>query len=206
MALFFMSSAEARSASTPRPGHLPVVTAADTGAAQVDWPTVPACYGWLSLDRRGNWRLKGEVVRHAGLVAFINRNYLADDRGNWVFHNGPQKVYVALEYTPLVLRVAADGALMMHTGVAAGAPGAAFLDDEGNVVLQTAAGIGLLDDRDLPAFLAACHDASGRVASEFALLDTMHGGSGLRWRDLPLQSIRRADLARRFSFRPEPAP
>lgn len=206
MALFSKSAPEARSVSTPRRRHLPVVTPSDTGAAEVRWPTVPACYGWLSLDRRGNWRLKGEVVRHAGLVAFINRNYRADEMGNWVFHNGPQVVYVALDYTPLVLRIAADGALTMHTGVAAGAPSAAFLDDEGNVVLQTAAGIGLLDDRDLPAFLAACRDASGRVASESALLDTMHGGSGLRWRDLPLQPIQRADLARRFSFRPKPAP
>jgi hypothetical protein len=176
------------------------------GAADVKWPDVPACYGWLSLDRRGNWRLKGEVVRHGGLAAFINRNYCADDKGDWVFHNGPQKVYVALDYTPLVLHLAPDGALTTHTGVAAGAPSAAFLDDEGNVVLQVAAGIGLLDDRDLPAFLAACRDASGRVASEPALLDTMHGGSGLHWRDLPLQSIRRADLPRRFSFRPDPAP
>ena len=167
----------------------------ESSAADVKWPNVPACHGWLSLDRRGNWRLKGEVVRHAGLVAFINSNYRADDKGNWVFHNGPQKVYVALEYAPLVLRLAADGVLTTHTGVVAGAPSAAFLDDEGNAVLYVAAGIGLLDDRDLPAFLAACRDASGRVASEPALLDTMHGGSGLRWRDLPLHRIW---LARNF--------
>lgn len=178
----------------------------ESSAADVKWPNVPACHGWLSLDRRGNWRLRGEVVRHAGLVAFINRNYRTDDNGNWVFHNGPQKVYVALEYTPLVLRLAPDDALTTHTGVEAGAPRAAFLDDEGNALLHVAAGIGLLDDRDLPAFLAACRDARGGVASESALLDTMHGGSGLHWRDLPLQSIRRADLPRRFSFRPDPAP
>lgn len=175
-------------------------------AANVKWPNVPACYGWLSLDRRGNWRLKGEVVRHAGLAAFINRNYRADEDGNWVFHNGPQKVFVALDYTPLVLRLAPDGALTTHTGRVAGAPSAAFIDDEGNAVLRVAAGIGLLDDRDLPAFLAACGDANGSVASEPALLDIMRGGSGIYWRDLPLQYIRRADLPRRFSFRPDPAP
>jgi hypothetical protein len=33
-------------------------------------PEVPACYGWLSLDRRGRWRLRGETVTHAGLKAF----------------------------------------------------------------------------------------------------------------------------------------
>ena len=24
------------------------------------WPDVPACYEWLALDRRGQWRLQGE--------------------------------------------------------------------------------------------------------------------------------------------------
>jgi len=178
----------------------------ESSAPDVKWPNVPACHGWLSLDRRGNWRLKGEVVRHAGLAAFISRNYAADDNGNWVFHNGPQKVYVAFEYTPLVLRLAPDGALTAHTGLVVGAPSAAFLDDEGNALLHVAAGIGLLDDRDLPAFLAACRDARGGVASESALLDTMHGGSGLHWCELPLQSICRADLPRRFNFRSDPVP
>jgi hypothetical protein len=182
------------------------VSASDTGAAQVKWPNVPACYGWLSLDRRGNWRLKGEVVRHAGLVAFINRNYAADDEGNWVFHNGPQKVYVALDYAPLVLRLSGDGELTAHTGMPAGEASAVFIDDEGSVLLQVGAGIGLLDDRDLAVLAATCCDANEIIASDAALLDAMQGSGGLLWRGLPLQSIRRADLPRRFSFRPDPAP
>lgn len=182
------------------------MSASDTGAAQVKWPNVPACYGWLSLDRRGNWRLKGEVVRHAGLIAFINRNYAADDSGNWVFHNGPQKVYVALDYVPLVLRLGVDGELTAHTGLPAGEASAAFIDEEGNALLQVATAIGLLDDRDLAAFLAACRDANGIAASDAALLDAMQGNGGITWRGLTLQSIHRADLARRFNFRPDPAP
>lgn len=181
------------------------MTAFDVDAANVKWPNVPACYGWLSLDRRGTWRLKGEAVRHAGLVAFINSRYAADDDGNWVFHNGPQKVYVALDYAPLVLRLGSDGELTVHTGMPAGEASAAFIDEEGNALLRVVAGIGLLDDRDLPAFLAACRDANGFAASDAALLDAMHGGSGLSWRGLPLQAIRRGDLPRRFNFRPDPA-
>jgi hypothetical protein len=50
-------------------------------AVTVKWPDVPACYGWLSLDRRGRWRLKGEIVSHAGLIAFINSRYGPDDSG-----------------------------------------------------------------------------------------------------------------------------
>ena len=26
------------------------------------WPNVPAVFGWLELDRRGNWRIKGEKI------------------------------------------------------------------------------------------------------------------------------------------------
>lgn len=47
----------------------------------VQWPKVPACYGWLSLDRRGCWRLKGQVISHRGLISFINSHYDAD--GSW---------------------------------------------------------------------------------------------------------------------------
>src|SRR5512132_2355278 len=41
------------------------------------WPNVPDVYGWLSLDRRGNWLLKGERIGNAALRDFISRNYLA---------------------------------------------------------------------------------------------------------------------------------
>lgn len=73
-------------------------------SAQVKWPDVPACYGWLSLDRRGNWRLKGESVRHVGLTSYFNHRYAPDTLGNWIVSNGPQAVYVGLDYTPLVWR------------------------------------------------------------------------------------------------------
>ena len=38
------------------------------------WPDVPAVYGWLSLDRRGNWRIKGEKIGNTALRDFIGRN------------------------------------------------------------------------------------------------------------------------------------
>ena len=181
------------------------MTAPDSSAA-VQWPRVPACYGWLSLDRRGCWRLKGEVVSHAGLIGFINSHYAADGAGNWIFRNGPQAVYVALDYAPLVLRIEVDGGLTTHTSAAAGAVAAACLDEAGNVLLHTASGIGLLDDRDLPVFFAACVNAHGAPAAEDALLGTMAGGSGVFWRGLPLQAINSNDVPLRFGFRPAPAP
>ena len=42
------------------------------------------------------------------LLGFINRNYERDEHGQWYFQNGPQRVYVELEYTPWVVRLASD--------------------------------------------------------------------------------------------------
>jgi hypothetical protein len=88
-------------------------------AALQKWPMVPHCYGWLALDARGDWylrdeqaqaaapfpQLKGSRIEHAGLLAFIQRNYEADARGCWYFQNGPQRVYVELEAAPWVFRL-----------------------------------------------------------------------------------------------------
>ncbi|MCM2288062.1 MAG: DUF2946 family protein [Sulfuritalea sp.] len=175
-------------------------------SAAVKWPSVPACHGWLSLDRRGAWRLRGEPIRHSGLIAFINAHYAADESGKWIFQNGPQTVFVSLDYTPLVWRMDPDASLTAHTGAAGGAVAAAYLDEEGNVLLHAACGIGLLDDRDLGAFVAACLLAGGTPAVQEDLLGVMEGGSGVFWRGLPLQSIRRLDVPWSFGFDPDPRP
>jgi hypothetical protein len=111
------------------------------------WPNVPAVYGWLQLDRRGNWRIKGERVGNAALREFICRNYLADARGCWFFQNGPQRVFVGLAYTPLVVHYEGE-ALVDHCGRPFADTG--FLqDEEGSVLVEGGGVIALLDDRDL---------------------------------------------------------
>jgi hypothetical protein len=87
-------------------------------SAMLRWPNVPACYGWLSLDRRGRWRLRGEAVTHAGLNDFLNRQYTHDEDGNYFVQNGPQRVFVELEYTPWVLRLTAADRIETHVGEA----------------------------------------------------------------------------------------
>lgn len=114
------------------------------------WPNVPAVYGWLSLDRRGNWRIKGQTVAKAALRAFIGRNYASDARGCWYFQNGPQRVYATLAYTPFVLRYAGQSLVDQCDGPVA--PRETFVDEEGSVLLRGARGVGLLDDRDLGIF------------------------------------------------------
>jgi hypothetical protein len=38
------------------------------------WPNVPSVYGWLSLDRRGNWSIKGQRIANRSITEFIARN------------------------------------------------------------------------------------------------------------------------------------
>ena len=114
------------------------------------WPNVPDVYGWLSLDRRGNWLLRGERIGNAALREFIGRNYQPDARGCWYFQNGPQRVFVRLAYTPLVLHFEGE-ALVDHCGRPFES-GQVFLDDEGSVLMAGTPGVGLLDDRDLARY------------------------------------------------------
>src|SRR5919112_619489 len=111
--------------------------------AMAKWPNVPAVYGCLAPARRGNWLIKGERIANPALRECIGRNYESDSAGCWYFQNGPQRVYVTLAYTPLVVRH--EGERMLDH---CGRPFAArrlFLDDEGSVLALGEAGIALLD-------------------------------------------------------------
>jgi hypothetical protein len=114
------------------------------------WPNVPDVYGWLSLDRRGNWLIKGERIGNSALKDFISRNYQADERGCWYFQNGPQRVFVLLAYTPLVVHFDGD-TLRDHCGRAFSRK-EEFLDEEGSVLISGEPGVALLDDRDLERY------------------------------------------------------
>ena len=114
------------------------------------WPNVPALFGWLGLDRRGRWLVKGEVITHGRIVSTINQNYSVDAHGRWYFQNGPQRGYIELEYAPLVLRTDATNAgLVTHTGLPVQRAMAAYLDEAGSVLLQTEHGAGEIAHSDL---------------------------------------------------------
>jgi len=171
------------------------------------WPNVPDCYGWLGLDARGNWYMrddraqaagsfagelpageppdevrqrasKGSRLQHDKLIDFIQRNYESDAQGRWFFQNGPQRVYVELESTPLVWRVgpAPDFAVTAHTGAAARVQ-RCLMDEAGRVYLDTDLGVGLVHTLDV---------ASAAEEVERGL-----------W--VP-QEVRAADLPARFGF------
>jgi len=150
------------------------------------WPNVPHCYGWLALDARGAFRMRdeaaqaahhpGDIIRHESLLAFIYRNYDCDSRGAWYFQNGPQRVFMELQATPWVWRLAADGAITSHTG-----RDATFLqcllDETGRVYLNTDLGLGLVHSMDV-------HTVAQRIEAA-------------QW---TVQEVRAADLPARFAF------
>lgn len=140
------------------------------------WPNVPAVYGWLSLDRRGHWLLKGERVANPSIAAFFGRNYSHDEQGRWFFQNGPQRVYVALDYTPHIYRItsAPDAALALasHSGAPVKTIHAAYIDDSGQLLLDTDLGIGLMHDADLETLVPRFNSPGGRVG-EVALAETL---------------------------------
>ena len=175
-------------------------------SAIAKWPNVPACYDWLSLDRRGDWRLQGERVTHHGFIALLNRQYGVDDRACWFVQNGPQRVFVALAYTPWIFRFTAEG-LQSHTGQPV-SPTHCYLDNEGNALIASETGIGLLDDRDLPTFLDECRQNQNVAVNEENWPKIMAGETlaNITWRGLPLEAINQNDVARRFNFQPHPQP
>lgn len=162
--------------------------------AMAKWPHVPDCYGWLGLDSRGQWHMrddrvqalgpfqsdvpgaKGSVLRHEKLMEFIARNYEADGQGRWYFQNGPQRVYVELESTPLIWRVNQDGTVTAHTS-AQSEVRACLMDEEGHLYLSTSLGLGLVHTMDVA------------VAAEL-----IEQG---RW---TLHECRRAELPSRYGF------
>lgn len=180
--------------------------------AMAKWPNVPDVYGWLSLSRRGEWRIKGEKISNPIVSDFISRNYTHDEQGRWFFQNGPQRVFVQLDYTPMVYRLADASAIESHTGIPVSRISGAYIDDGGSLLLNTEAAIGVLDDRDLDKFLPCLSDAAGHRLDENAFASLAQQAPHL-WSGLCLkimgnvfrtENVLAADLPQRFRFDPDP--
>ena len=171
------------------------------GAPQ--WPNAPACYGWLALDRRGRWRLQGEPVTHRGLINFLDTHYDCDEKGCWFVQNGPQRVFVTLAGTPWIFRREGE-TFASHNGRPAGETRGILVDREGNFYLDATLGVGLIDDRDLPALLTECTDAWGKTAEETHFAALLEGQGGVSWRGFELTLIDAGELPGRFTFVTDP--
>jgi len=187
--------------------------------AMAKWPNVPHCYGWLALDARGGWRMRDEAAQQAGsagdkltnaaLVAFINRNYQHDERGNWYFQNGPQRVYVNLEATPFIARTDPQQGLVVQTGQALTEVERVYLSDAGAVLFEAGDVLAQLDDRDVAQVLGQLQ-LDGRTASDEAVMTWLENGSGelvlpLNGKTLTVERVAAGELPQRFGFNQVPA-
>lgn len=149
--------------------------------ARDKWPAVPALYGWLSLDRRGRWRIRDEIITRPQIIDTIGANYGADERGCWFFQNGPQRGYMRLEWTPFVLRRGDGDDLVTHNGRPVEQLRSAYIDEEGSFLIATEHGAGGVDPSELDWVLAHLH-ADGVADVEASLLAALATPSGSRTR------------------------
>ena len=180
--------------------------------AMARWPDVPAVYGWLRLDRRGQWMLVdrgqpgfderlhglGSPITSPQILDFIGRNYECDEQGRWFWQNGPQRVFVDLELAPLVLRVLGTGPearLVTQTGHAVSRVDAAWTSPEGDLLLETDLGPGAIHDLDLAAL--ALEEDDGQAGGGAMRLTVLGSTFAVR----PLAE----GTGPRFERRPRPA-
>jgi len=194
----------------------------------IKWPNVPHCFGWLALDRRGQWRMRdefaqhnklpGQVIQHVALNEFISRNYAVDELGCYFFQNGPQRVFVSLDATPWIARLipSEEGLRLATQCQTQFEPNAALSDENGNIYI-----VGLINQVEKKSHgedfsksdhmsVALLHDHDLDLFSELANLREEACGFGGSWnwhgKSLPLDPVHSDELSTRFHYNPTPNP
>jgi hypothetical protein len=195
------------------------------------WPNVPDCFGWLALDRRGQWRMRdeftqknklpGQVIKHAALNEFIARNYARDGVGRYFFQNGPQRVFISLDATPWIVRIIPSnlGPNLINQCNQSIEPTAALSDEKGNIYIVGNVDQIIYNDtankstqftKSVYQTIALLHDHDLDHFSELAKLREEACSFGGSWvwqeKQLPLDPIHSDELATRFNFIANPAP
>jgi hypothetical protein len=194
----------------------------------IKWPNVPDCFGWLALDRRGQWRMRdefaqqnklpGQVITHKALNEFISRNYASDSLGRYFFQNGPQRVFITLDATPWVARIIPSECgleLITQCNSPIEATGA-LSDERGNIYILGKVKQLTYKEKDKEQFytedcqsVALLHDHDLDHFSQLAKLheEACSFGGSWNWQDkqLPLDPIYSEELAARFAFIARPS-
>jgi hypothetical protein len=195
------------------------------------WPNVPDCFGWLALDRRGQWRMRdeftqqhnlpGQVIQHAALNEFIARNYACDEFGRYFFQNGPQRVFITLDATPWIARMipSEQGPELLTQCHQPIHPESALSDENGNIYIvgKVEQSIYSASCKDNSQFskgalksIALLHDHDLDHFSELAMLREEACSFGGSWvwqkKQLPLDPIHSVELASRFNYITKPQP
>jgi hypothetical protein len=192
----------------------------------IKWPNVPHCFGWLALDRRGQWRMRdeyaqanqlpGNPIQHVALNECISRNYAHDSLGRYFFQNGPQRVFVTLDTSPWIARMIPkkDGGngldLMTQCGTPIH-PQGALSDEKGNIYITGLFPQSLSDHADSNIFtqaeslsVALLHDHDLDLFSDQSKVEeeacSFRGSWQWDGKGLPIEPILSSELAERFHF------
>ena len=194
----------------------------------IKWPNVPHCFGWLALDRRGQWRMRdeyaqtnqlpGNVIQHVALSEFISRNYAHDSLGRYFFQNGPQRVFITLDATPWIARmIPSESGPQLSTQCGTEIkPHGALSDEKGNIYITGSIPQSLSDQIDSTVFtqieslsIALLHDHDLDLFSDQSQVeeDACSFRGSWQWdgKDLPIEPIHSAELAGRFHFTKAPS-
>jgi len=189
----------------------------------IKWPNVPHCFGWLALDRRGQWRMRdeyaqtnqlpGNVIQHVALNEFISRNYAHDSLGRYFFQNGPQRVFITLDATPWIARmIPSESGPQLSTQCGTEIkPHGALSDEKGNIYITGSIPQSLSDQIDSTVFtqteslsIALLHDHDLDLFSDQSQVeeDACSFRGSWQWdgKDLLIEPIHSAELAGRFHF------
>jgi hypothetical protein len=181
----------------------------------IKWPDVPDCFGWLALDRRGQWRMRnefaqqnklpGQTITHVALNDFISRNYACDHLGRYFFQNGPQRVFITLDATPWVVRIipSKSGIELITQCNESMEPSSALSDENGNIYIVGKVNRNQFSQQDCQT-VALLHDHDLDHFSEIAKLreEACSFGGSWTWqgKQLPLDPIHSVEIAARFKF------
>ncbi|QWE16431.1 DUF2946 family protein [Polynucleobacter sp. AP-Nino-20-G2] len=194
----------------------------------IKWPSVPDCFGWLALDRRGQWRMRdeyaqrnqlaGNVIQHVALNEFISRNYACDTLGRYFFQNGPQRVFITLDATPWIARIIPSDSgpqLLTQCGTAI-TPHLALSDEMGNIYIaglisqpteQNVASHVFTNQESVSVALLHDHDLD--LFSEHSKIheDACSFRGTWKWyeKELPIEPIYSSELSERFHFIKKPS-
>ena len=197
----------------------------------IKWPNVPHCFGWLALDRRGQWRMRdefiqanglpGNVIQHKALNEFIARNYACDTKGRYFFQNGPQRVFITLDATPWIIRIIPTGAEpnLLTQCQSSLKPQSALSDESGNIYITglvkntvdaSADAENISNDfiqMECPS-IALLHDHDLDLFADLAKLreEACSFGGSWSWHGetLPLDPVHSDELSERFGFVKKP--
>ena len=143
----------------------------------------------------------------------MNRNYACTDAGQWHFQNGPQRVFVDLDYSPWIYFLDGLRNIVDQAGSPVSDLRGAWLDEEGNLLLLSERGIGLMCDRDLQSMSDDFRFADDAICDEESIAGLIEGGVVLpprsiflKWSGerIEIKTILRERVAGEFGFDPRP--